>query len=90
VFLLDMREECGVAEVSLATGALEVPWFDGEAELLREGVLPLHKTINYKIRPLVISQLIVISSPNIHWQSARAVLRLHRKGIGRGINITQR
>ena len=59
MLLLDVREERGVAEVCLAAGALEVPGFDGEAELLREGVLPLHKTINYKIRPLVISQLLL-------------------------------
>lgn len=47
MFLLDVGEERGVAEVGLAAGALEVPRFDGKTQVLTEGVLPLHKTINY-------------------------------------------
>ncbi len=43
MLLLDMGEECGIAEVGLAAGALEVPWFYGQTQLLSEGVIPLHK-----------------------------------------------
>lgn len=47
MFLFDVGEECGVAEVGLAAGALVIPGFDGKTQVLTEGVLPLHKTINY-------------------------------------------
>lgn len=32
VLLLDVREECGVAEVGFSAGTLEIPGFDADGE----------------------------------------------------------
>ncbi len=39
VLLLDVGKECGVAEVGLAAGTLVVPGLDGDAEVVRVGVM---------------------------------------------------
>ena len=51
VFLFDMGEEGGIAEVALAAGAFEVSGFDGD-EVIVEGILGLHgvQTIINKVR----------------------------------------
>lgn len=51
VFLLDVGEEGGIAEVGFAAGALEVSWFDGD-EVIVEGFLCVHgvQSIIYKMR----------------------------------------
>ena len=47
MLLLDVGEEGGITEVALPAGTLKVPRFDRQTQLLRKGVLPLHKTIIY-------------------------------------------
>ena len=41
VFLLDVGEKCGIAEVGFPAGALVVPGLDGD-EILVEGILGVH------------------------------------------------